>query len=422
MKKQLLAVAVAATFAAPAVAQQVTVSGTLDISPISTTKTQIQGSSSTETRTTTATTTGGNWATSLVNFQATEDLGGGLKATAFINQVVNATTGEFTARDRWVELSGGFGAFKAGRFSPAAEGGYTAFAVAGTTNSAGTTDSSAYDLFVGSLGYTDALSRSISTTTVSANQTAISSAFDIASRDAGRQAGIVQFTTPSFSGLTATLEAIQNSDDRDAAARTGEIETKQQGIVLAYTAGPLKVSGSHTKRSAKREAADASSLVAQNGTVGLTTTEFVSNGTGQILSGTAAIVERKVESAISWVGVSYQLGTATVQYSYATRKDEVSANNAAAETQTDLKVHTIGVKVPVGPVVLSASMYNGDDSRTPSSSTDEVDLKGHQVGIKYDLSKRTYAYGVMGTNKATSSTPANNTKREQTNFGVVHTF
>ena len=132
MKKQLLAMAVAATFAAPAVAQQVTVSGTLDISPISMTKRTI----GTESRTESATTTGGNWATSLVNFQATEDLGGGLKATAFINQVVNATTGEFTARDRWIELSGGFGAIKAGRFSPAAEGGYTAFAVAGTTNSA----------------------------------------------------------------------------------------------------------------------------------------------------------------------------------------------------------------------------------------------------------------------------------------------
>jgi predicted porin len=422
MKKQLLAMAVAATFAAPAVAQQVTVSGTLDISPISNTKTQIQGSSTTETRTTTATTTGGNWATSLVNFQASEDLGGGLKATAFINQVVNATTGEFTARDRWIELSGGFGSIKAGRFSPAAEGGYTAFAVAGTTNSAGTTDSSAYDLFVGTLGLTDAFSRSTPVATVADNQSSISSAFDISSRDAGRQAGIVQFTTPSMGGLKATLEVIQNSDDRDAAARTGEAETKQQGVVLAYTAGPLSVSGSHTKRSVKREAAGASSLIAANGAMDATSTVFSSSGDQQIISGTAAIVERKVESAISWLGASYNLGSAIVQYSYATRKDEMSANNAAAVTQSDLKVHTVGVKVPVGPVTLSASTYDGDDSRSPSSTTDDVNLKGHQLGIKYDLSKRTYAYGVMGVNKATSSTTTNNTKREQTNFGVVHTF
>ncbi len=422
MKKHLLALAVAATFTGPAIAQQVTVSGTLDISPISVTKTQIQSSSSTETRTATASTTGGNWATSLVNFQASEDLGGGLKATAFINQVVNATTGEFTARDRWIELSGGFGAIKAGRFSPAAEGGYTAFAVAGTTNSAGTTDSSAYDLFVGTLGLKDEFSRSIKTNTVADNQSTISSAFDISARDAGRQAGIVQFTTPTVGGFKATLEVIQNSDDRDASARTGEAETKQQGVVLAYAAGPLAVSGSHTKRSVKREAAAASSLVALNGTTGATTSEFQADGTGQILSGTAAIVERKVESSISWVGASYNLGPATVLYSYATRKDEMSANNAANVTQSDLKVHTIGIKVPLGAVTLSASTYDGDDSRSPTDATDDVNLKGHQIGLKYDLSKRTYAYGVMGVNKATSSTPANNAKREQTNLGVVHTF
>jgi predicted porin len=417
MKKQLLAVAVAATFAAPAMAQQVTVSGTLDISPLAST-TQTVGA---ESKKTSSSTSGGNWATSLVNFQASEDLGGGLKATAFVNQVVNATTGEFTARDRWIELSGGFGAIKAGRFSPAAEGGYTAFAVAGTTNSAGTTDSSAYDLFVGTLGLTDALSRSIKTSSVADNQSTIASAFDISSRDAGRQAGIIQFTTPSIGGLKATVEAIQNSDDRDAAARTGEAETKQQGFVLAYSAGPLAVSASHTKRSVKREAASASSLVAANGATGLTNTEFVADGTGQILSGTALIAERKVESAITWIGASYQLGSATLQYSYATRKDEMSANNAASVTQSDLKVHTIGAKIPVGPVVLSVSAYNGDDTRS-TSATDDVDLKGHQIGVKYDLSKRTYAYGVMGVNKATTTTTADNTKREQTNFGLVHTF
>jgi predicted porin len=417
MKKQLLAVAVAATFAGPALAQQVTVSGTLDISPSSSTK-QVVG---TETRKSSATTTGGNWATSLVNFQATEDLGGGLKATAFVNQVVNATTGEFTARDRWIEVSGSFGGIKAGRFGPAAEAGYTAFAVAGTTNSAGTTDSSAYDLFVGTLGVQDALSRSINTSTVALNQSTIADAFDLASKDAGRQAGIVQFTSPSMGGLKATVELIADSVDRDAAARTGKAETKQTGVRLDYSAGPLAVSASHTKRSVKREAAAASSLIAANGTIGATTTEFQSNGTGQILSGTAAIAERKIESSIAWLGASYDFGGVKVLYSYATRKDDMSAENAAAVVQSDLKVHTIGAQIPVGAMTLSVSAYNGDDVRS-TSATDDVDLKGHQLGLRYSLSKRTYAYGVTGVNKANTPTAANVTKREQTNFGVVHTF
>jgi len=417
MKKQLLAVAVASAFAAPVLAQQVTVSGTLDISPVSSTTVTV----GTEARKTAASTLGGNWATSLVNFQASEDLGGGLKATAFVNQVVNATTGEFTARDRWVELTGGFGSVKAGRFSPAAEGGYTSFAVAGTTNSAGTTDSSAYDLFVGTLGITDAHSRTIGTSTVTANQDAISSAFDISSKDAGRQAGIIQFTSPTIGGLKATVEFIQNSLDSDLSTKTGEAETKQQGLVLAYSNGPLAVSAAHTKRSVKREASANSSLLAANGAMNLTTTTFSSSGTEQIISGTAEIVERKVDSAIMWVGASYNLGVASLQYSYATRKDEMSANNAAATTQSDLKVHTIGAKIPLGAVTLSVSAYNGDDTRT-TAGTDDVDLKGHQIGVKYDLSKRTYAYGVLGVNKASTNTASTTTKREQTNFGLVHTF
>jgi len=413
MKKQLLVVAVAATFAAPAVAQQVTVSGTLDISPVSATKTKIN----TEQRNASDTTTGSNWATSLINFQATEDLGGGLKATAFVNQVVNVTTGEFTARDRWIELSGGMGSLKAGRFSPALEAGYTAYAVAGTTNSAGSSDSSAYDLIVGSLGYDNAFTRSTSTTTITANRTTLDAAFDIAAKDAGRQQGIIQFVSPSFSGLKATVEMIANSLDSDAAVATnnrpGEAETKQSALRLDYSAGPLSISAAHGKRSVKREAASASSsFLAANGAVSDASTVYTSaaTGTGLIIAGTQAVLERKVESSIFWLGASYQVGTATILYSYATRKDEMSADNAASIVQSDVKVQTIGARIPVGAFTVMASAYNGEDDRFAASG-DEVDLKGHQIGVKYDLSKRTYAYGVMGVNKTTSSTAASNTKR-----------
>jgi len=409
MKKQLLVVAVAATFAAPAVAQQVTVSGTLDISPVSATKTKIN----TEQRNASDTTTGSNWATSLINFQATEDLGGGLKATAFVNQVVNVTTGEFTARDRWIELSGGMGSLKAGRFSPALEAGYTAYAVAGTTNSAGSSDSSAYDLIVGSLGYDNAFTRSTSTTTITANRTTLDAAFDIAAKDAGRQQGIIQFVSPSFSGLKATVEMIANSLDSDATTRAGEAETKQSALRLDYSAGPLSVSAAHGKRSVKREAAGASSsFLAANGATDNATTVYTSaaTGTGLIIAGTQAVLERKVESSIFWLGASYQVGTATILYSYATRKDEMSADNAASIVQSDVKVQTIGARIPVGAFTVMASAYNGEDDRFAASG-DEVDLKGHQIGVKYDLSKRTYAYGVMGVNKTTSSTAASNTKR-----------
>jgi len=106
MKKHVLAAALASAFAAPVVAQNVTMSGTLDVNPYSQTKTFIGGTTP-ETRKSTTTSNGSGWSTSVINFTATEDLGGGLKATAFVNQVVNATDGLLTARDRWINISGG---------------------------------------------------------------------------------------------------------------------------------------------------------------------------------------------------------------------------------------------------------------------------------------------------------------------------
>ena len=92
MKKHLLAAAVAAAVCVPAAAQ-VSVSGNIDVNAMKSTKiTTVTGST---TATTDAKNTGSGadgtnsasqtgWATSELIFQATEDLGAGLKATARI--------------------------------------------------------------------------------------------------------------------------------------------------------------------------------------------------------------------------------------------------------------------------------------------------------------------------------------------------
>jgi predicted porin len=107
MKKHLLAAAVATAIAAPAMAQNVSVYGIID--------TAIQSYDAGTTSVTRS--ADGVLASSRLGFKGTEDLGGGLKASFTLEQSVTPSTGSGTgySRGAWVELSGKFGAVRAGQ-------------------------------------------------------------------------------------------------------------------------------------------------------------------------------------------------------------------------------------------------------------------------------------------------------------------
>jgi predicted porin len=119
MKKHLIAVAVAAGFAVPAMAQNVSVYGNADVSL---TRTDNTGG-----RTTTSFVNGGP-STSVLGLRGSEDLGGGLKADFQLEGSMNWSNGQLgtTAaagtdaatvfnREAWVGVSGAFGALRFGR-------------------------------------------------------------------------------------------------------------------------------------------------------------------------------------------------------------------------------------------------------------------------------------------------------------------
>jgi predicted porin len=119
MKKHLIAAAVAAAVAVPAMAQNVTVYGNADVS--------FMRQDNTGGRTTTSFVNGGP-STSLVGLRGSEDLGGGLKADFQLEGSMNFANGQLgtTAavgtdaatsfnREAWVGLSGAFGAVRFGR-------------------------------------------------------------------------------------------------------------------------------------------------------------------------------------------------------------------------------------------------------------------------------------------------------------------
>jgi predicted porin len=367
MKKHLIAAAVAAAVAVPAMAQNVSISGTLDLNPLATDKYSIGTANVKRSSTTNAISASGGFATSVLNFSGTEDLGGGLKASFFVNQVIDNNLGTPTARDRFLSLAGGFGEFKVGRFATLADG-YGNFAGgAGTTNTGGTSDSSVFDLVVGSLGNDPTLAA----TTVTAGSAA--------GGDMGRQSGIVQYSSPTMNGFKVALEYINNSADTDATANS--TAAKQTTVAVTYAAGPLSANVTSAKRKVTTES---------------TTTD--------------------PKADLMWFGVRYDLGMAVLFASHGIREDE----SASAKT-SDLKVSSIGVQVPMGAATLFASTYDGSDDRN-GVAANQRDLGGYQVGARYALSKRTYAYLVSGKNELEGPTAATTFKRNNASLGLVHTF
>jgi len=412
MKKHLIAAAVAAAVAVPAVAQ-VTVSGTLDISALQDAKVSVGGDPAAAlagaangefSSTTSAVATSGAWSTSTLGFSATEDLGGGLKASALINQEVNANTGILDARDRWVSLGGGFGEVKLGRFAPTLDG-YGTYAAPGTTNTAGTSDSSSFDLVAGTLATTQ---------TVAAMRSGETRLTD-RSGSFARQAGVVQYSSPVLSGFKVTAELIQNESNINATNSTGKTKGNQNGLRLDYTAGPLAISYANGKRKVENEQVAA-----------------VTHDDG--VAGTASSNNRSGSASVQWLGAAYSLGGARLFYAYGDRDDKETTSSAAnGEVKTkETTIHNLGVSVALGAITLTASAYEGDVKMPNSAAAvaldgaNDRDVAGYQIGARYALSKRTYGYAVMGQNKSEDKTPAaaaaDITKVRGYAVGLVHTF
>lgn len=439
MKKHVLAVAVAAAVSMPAVAQ-VTVSGTLDVAATRSLKESTMAGSGSTTVTTaeskgtgsgslsgTTTSSTVGYATSEMIFQATEDLGGGLKATARYSQNIGNET--MTARDRYIDVAGGFGSVRLGRFN-AFTGNFNNFSGAGTTNQAG-------DLNDFTTGGAETF------------QTALTNAsFE-------RQSGLIQYTSPSFNGFTVSAGYGNNSNDTTTTASSLD-ESKTTYLGVEYKAGPLTIQGamSEKKNKTRAVAGTAGKAWFTNGTHNATGTQSTASATtlgdatttngysmsstlavpqtggatpgvsGLVTSaGIAAVSAAEAKHEFDWLGASYNLGPATLMAATARRKTESGSVGSAATTSNDAKVNAVGLMVPLGATTLRASVYDGKDERA-TGATDDMKLEGHQVSVTYNLSKRTYLYGVMGESEVKregSATSATRTNKSNA-IGVVHTF
>jgi len=363
MKKSLIALAALAVVSAASAQSTVTISGLLDFSAIG------NGKITTNTASTKTNNTGAqnNFSTGQVSFAGTEDLGGGLTASFVINSNITGAlaTTSFGDRDTNVALAGGFGTVRVGRFIPAAAYGFN------------TVNPSTYVGSIYSIGQTKAVAAArLGTTTTS---------FE-------RNDNNVQYTSPAFNGLT--LNVNHSTTSTDSSILAGEAKTQQTGLSVAYAKGPLSVAVGINNRSV-----DA---------VGTSTTA----------------VGDKLDADLNWISASYDLGVAKLIAAHVTREDKTTVAAGTVTTGADIKVTNLGVHVPMGAFTFTAAVYSGKNA-AGTGVTDDTKLSGNQLSVRYALSKRTFAYALVGTNKiaADSGNTAGITFKETGSaFGLVHSF
>jgi len=385
MKKHLIAAAVAAAVAVPAAAQ-ITISGDMDVgyqSYKATRGTQSLSLSSTGQDYSTGAAT-----SSRLRFDATEDLGGGLRASIHSRlrtgiQGNNLATGD----DFFAQVQGGFGTVKLGRY----EG------LAGDVGSY--TGAFSNGVWPGTIlsPNTDAIQGEMFTTMAADTYTNA----DVDMQNHEGQPGVLQYHSPVFSGFQVRAEMIKRSADDNRTA--GKQDIDQKAIQLRYTAGPLSVAVTSSSRDAQGTVVESASMHAASGTAG---------------SGTDAATV--IKSKLQWVGASYNLGAARVYGNHF--RGELTGTDGLADS--DLKITTLGVQVPLGAITLFASIYDGTDKRTSSvAAGDDRSFSGNQLAISYALSKRTSLYLVNGVNKDEAKIAnADNVKLSGTAVGLRHAF
>jgi predicted porin len=302
MKKHLIAAAVAAAVAVPAMAQNVEVYGILDMGygvnktsgdVMAVDKTKING-----------------WAGlsgNRLGFRGTEDLGGGLKA-AFVLETSVAPDAAFGAANRLtnITLSGGFGGVTVGRQvtpSKAMNDTFTAFQGGGNFQTGSTVHTAT------------GMVTSDQTTTATLGTTSIG-AFS------GRTSNAVIYSSPTMNGFKVALGVIRDTSDNDALL--DQSETSATAARIDYAAGPLAVAYARTNGKIKTE-------------------------------GTATVdgTDRKV--TIDNLGGSYTLGATKIFVAHARAKDDLSGGDELKTKGTD-----VGVTYTMGAVTLLGSVGRGE--------------------------------------------------------------
>jgi predicted porin len=303
----------------------VTISGVLDVSAAS-----VTGSGTTATTKIQSINANRGSATSAINFNIVEDLGGGMKAQAFYaldpRKIINDPAAQWERAETYVGLSGGFGNIRLGSINTAA------LSVNGAGGPFGTATGGAF------------------------------AEIQTAAGGAVRFANSMRYDAPTFvPGLALNLTYAPGNKD----ATSGGALPTVSDVGVAYTSGPLQVSFSSLTRSA---------TVAQAATAAATT--GLSSSVSAL--GTAA-VDAGVKTTFNSIAANYTIGSLRLMAGVG------KGDMGGATKDTDLV--RFGATYTMGAVALHAQ-YNSVEIGNAANN------KRSATGVRadYNLSKRSAVY------------------------------
>ena len=307
-------------------------------------------------------------------FRGTEDLGGGLKAEFVIEQGFSMTSQQLT--DSRTASSGfqidGLAAARTGRSATS----LNRQSYAGLLGNFGTVRigyqyTNLYELATLS-GYT------LSTESLHGGDVA-----HLAQTYGGTRANGLTYISPSFSGFTVRAQygagTNQNTFESTTAGVT-QLKENRASLMGQYANGPLSVAIAHTT---------------------------YKNGTA-----VAPVAITTLTNKVTQLGASYDFGVAKLGGTY------MKANNGGSgAAEVDTKGYQLGVSVPFGALAVIAAMGRSD---VDTGVTRTRDAKTWQLGVNYNLSKRTQMFAYTGSTK--DSAVGGIDKKTNTVAGMRHSF
>ncbi len=320
---------------------------------------------------TTSTAAGNN---NRIAFGVSEDLGGGLKAIANAQMRFDPNTGLTEAAgarplfqgETRVGLAGGFGTLLMGR-------GLTALQLANG-------------------GQADPFGVS----TVAGSVYAAGFASDYAAGGEGRIDGAVFYTLPTFNGLTIST----SYSPKKLVSATSAITSTQthQSLNAVYATGALTIgAGSEQNR------------------VGDKLTQ---------LYGTYNFGKAKLHASTATIKGGTTADRTNVTFSAAASAVNTGGTTSQVAAGGEIKNWTLGLTVPLSGVTTLRTGYSGWNGNGAAGQQDDTKFG---LGVKYDLSKRTYVYSDIASqsrknNTATASPATSNSKVRSFDLGVSHSF
>ena len=210
-------------------------------------------------------------------------------------------------------------------------------------------------------------------------------------------------------GCSSVLESF--SSNANGGSGLTEDKARRMGLMGQYANGPLSAALAYTTIKLSQIAGGA-----VNTLPGATTNPF-----GVITpAGAAPILGQGRTGSLTQLGASYDFGVAKLAGTYNTGKNGGTATSLA---NTSVRAYQIGVSAPFGafvPYLLIGKETNKNDVTNVNSR----DIRQTQLGVRYNLSKRTMAYAMYGNETDNAVVALNGAayKNTRTVFGIWHGF